>query len=65
MAEGITGSNGLLIPRTIIIRSCARCATVRHPDDRRRSDGGIRRTGKWLATQHFGIKPDIVTCAKA
>ena len=25
---------------------------------------GFGRTGKWLATQHFGIQPDIVTCAK-
>jgi taurine---2-oxoglutarate transaminase len=25
---------------------------------------GFGRTGKWLATQHYGIKPDIVTCAK-
>jgi taurine--2-oxoglutarate transaminase len=25
---------------------------------------GFGRTGKWLATQHFGIRPDIVTCAK-
>jgi taurine--2-oxoglutarate transaminase len=25
---------------------------------------GFGRTGKWLATQHYGIKPDLVTCAK-
>ena len=25
---------------------------------------GFGRTGKWLATQHYGIKPDIVTAAK-
>jgi taurine--2-oxoglutarate transaminase len=25
---------------------------------------GFGRTGKWLATQHYGIRPDIVTCAK-
>jgi len=25
---------------------------------------GFGRTGKWLATQHYGIVPDIVTCAK-
>ena len=25
---------------------------------------GFGRTGKWLATQHYGIHPDIVTCAK-
>jgi len=25
---------------------------------------GFGRTGKWLSTQHYGVKPDIVTCAK-
>jgi taurine--2-oxoglutarate transaminase len=25
---------------------------------------GFGRTGTWLATQHYGIKPDMVTCAK-
>ena len=25
---------------------------------------GFGRTGKWVATQHWGIKPDIITCAK-
>jgi len=25
---------------------------------------GFGRTGKWLATQHYGIRPDIVSCAK-
>ena len=51
LVEGITGSNGLLIP----------------PDDyypKLRALCGFGRTGKWLATQHFGIRPDIVTCSK-
>jgi taurine---2-oxoglutarate transaminase len=55
LVEGITGSNGLLLP----------------PDDKYgilliddEVMSGFGRTGKWLATQHFGIRPDIVTCAK-
>jgi predicted acetylornithine/succinylornithine family transaminase len=26
---------------------------------------GLGRTGKWFAYQHFGIEPDVLTCAKA
>ena len=26
---------------------------------------GLGRTGEWFAYQHFGIEPDILTCAKA
>ncbi|WP_250846674.1 aspartate aminotransferase family protein [Aquisphaera insulae] len=26
---------------------------------------GMGRTGRWFAYQHFGIEPDILTCAKA
>jgi len=26
---------------------------------------GLGRTGRWFAYQHFGIEPDILTCAKA
>ncbi|NNE75156.1 MAG: acetylornithine/succinylornithine family transaminase [Acidimicrobiales bacterium] len=26
---------------------------------------GLARTGKWFGFQHYGISPDIVTCAKA
>ena len=26
---------------------------------------GLGRTGEWFAYQHYGIEPDILTCAKA
>jgi taurine--2-oxoglutarate transaminase len=65
MVEGITGSNGLLVPpddyypklRTL----CDKYGILLITDE---VMSGFGRTGKWLATQHYGIRPDIVTCAK-
>jgi taurine--2-oxoglutarate transaminase len=63
--EGITGSNGLLIPPDDYypkLRALCDKYGILMIDDEVMS--GFGRTGKWLATQHFGIRPDIVTCAK-
>jgi taurine---2-oxoglutarate transaminase len=65
MTEGITGSNGLLVPpddyypklRTV----CDKYGILMIDDE---VMSGFGRTGKWLATQHYGIRPDIVSCAK-
>ena len=65
MTEGITGSNGLLVPPDDYypkLRAVCDKYGILMIDDEVMS--GFGRTGKWLATQHFGIKPDIVTCAK-
>ena len=65
LVEGITGSNGLLVPPDdYFSRLRALCDKygILLIDDEVMS--GFGRTGKWLATQHYGIKPDIVTCAK-
>ena len=65
MTEGITGSNGLLIPPDDYyprLRALADKYGILLIDDEVMS--GFGRTGKWLATQHYGIKPDLVTCAK-
>lgn len=65
MVEGITGSNGLLIPPDDYypkLRAlCDRYGILLIDDE---VMAGFGRTGTWLATQHYGIKPDIVTCAK-
>jgi taurine--2-oxoglutarate transaminase len=65
MVEGITGSNGLLVPPDDYypkLRAlCDRYAILLIDDE---VMSGFGRTGKWLATQHYGVKPDIVTCAK-
>jgi taurine--2-oxoglutarate transaminase len=65
MVEGITGSNGLLVPPDDYypkLRALCDEYDLLLIDDEVMS--GFGRTGKWLATQHYGIKPDIVTGAK-
>ena len=65
MVEGITGSNGLLVPPDDYypkLRALCDKYSILLIDDEVMS--GFGRTGTWLATQHYGIKPDIVTCAK-
>jgi taurine--2-oxoglutarate transaminase len=65
LVEGITGSNGLLVPPDDYypkLRALCDKYDILLIDDEVMS--GFGRTGKWLATQHYGIKPDLVTCAK-
>lgn len=65
LVEGITGSNGLLVPPDDYypkLRAlCDRYGILLITDE---VMSGFGRTGKWVATQHWGIKPDIITCAK-
>lgn len=65
MVEGITGSNGLLVPPDDYypkLRALCDKYKLLLIDDEVMA--GFGRTGKWLATQHYGIRPDIVTSAK-
>ncbi|RDI96629.1 aminotransferase class III-fold pyridoxal phosphate-dependent enzyme [Meiothermus sp. QL-1] len=65
IVEGITGSNGVLVPPDDYyprLRAlCDKYGILLITDE---VMSGFGRTGKWLSTQHYGIKPDIVTCAK-
>lgn len=65
LVEGITGSNGLLVPPDDYypkLRAlCDKYGILLITDE---VMSGFGRTGKWLSTQHYGVKPDIVTCAK-
>jgi len=65
LVEGITGSNGLLVPPDDYypkLRALCDRYGILLIDDEVMS--GFGRTGRWLATQHYGITPDIVTAAK-
>jgi taurine--2-oxoglutarate transaminase len=65
LAEGITGTNGLLVPPADYwprVRALLDKYDILLIDDEVMA--GFGRTGKWFATQHYGIKPDIITCAK-
>ena len=65
MVEGITGTNGLLVPPDDYypkLRALCDKYKILLIDDEVMC--GFGRTGRWLATQHYGITPDIVTCAK-
>jgi taurine--2-oxoglutarate transaminase len=65
LVEGITGSNGVLVPPDDYfprLRALCDKYGILLIDDEVMS--GFGRTGTWLATQHYGIRPDIVTCAK-
>jgi taurine--2-oxoglutarate transaminase len=65
LAEGITGTNGLLVPPADYwpkVRALLDKYDILLIDDEVMA--GFGRTGTWFATQQYGIKPDIITCAK-
>lgn len=65
LVEGITGSNGILVPPDDYfpkLRALCDKYGILLIDDEVMS--GFGRTGTWLATQHYGITPDVVACAK-
>jgi acetylornithine/N-succinyldiaminopimelate aminotransferase len=63
--EPIQGEAGVIIPPEGFlagVRECCDAAGALMIDDE--VQAGMGRTGKWLAIQHEGVTPDIVTLAK-
>jgi taurine--2-oxoglutarate transaminase len=63
--EPVTGTNGILIPPDGYLQGvrelCDRHGIVMIADE---VMSGFGRTGRWFAVDHFGIVPDLLTCAK-
>ncbi len=66
LLEPVQGEGGVIVPNADYIRELA--AFCRENDILLIFDEvqtGIGRTGKLFAHEHFGVKPDILTMAKA
>lgn len=65
MLEPIQGERGVIPATQIFLRGvrelCTRAGIPLIFDE---VQAGMGRTGEWWAFQHFGVKPDIFTCAK-
>jgi len=63
--EPILGEGGYVVPPPgffpALRRLCDKYGILLIADE---VQSGVGRTGKWWAIQHFGVEPDIVTCAK-
>jgi 4-aminobutyrate aminotransferase len=66
LIEPVLGEGGYVVPPAGFLQGlrevCDRHGILLIVDE---IQSGIGRTGRWFAYEHFGIKPDIVTVAKA
>jgi 4-aminobutyrate aminotransferase-like enzyme len=66
IAEPIQGNGGIVVPPDTywpeLRRLCTQHGTLLIADE---VQTAWNRTGRWFATQHWGVLPDIVTVAKA
>jgi taurine--2-oxoglutarate transaminase len=65
IVEPVTGTNGILIPPDGYLQGvrelCDEYGILMIADE---VMSGFGRTGSWFAVDHFGVVPDIITCAK-
>jgi 4-aminobutyrate aminotransferase-like enzyme len=66
IAEPIQGNGGIIVPSESywpeLRRLCSRYGTLLIADE---VQTAWNRTGRWFATQHWDVTPDIITVAKA
>ena len=65
LMESVTGTNGIIIPPDGYMQGvralCDKYGILMIADE---VMSGFGRTGKWFATQHWGVIPDLMTMAK-
>ncbi|HEU5288979.1 MAG TPA: aminotransferase class III-fold pyridoxal phosphate-dependent enzyme [Candidatus Limnocylindria bacterium] len=65
IVEPIQGDSGVQIPTAEFMRGLAeRCRTHGMLLAVDEVQTGVGRTGRWFASEHFGLEPDIVVCGK-
>lgn len=66
IVEPVLGEGGFVVPPRDYLRIlqdiCRKHGIVFIADE---VQSGIARTGKWFASEHFGIEPDLITTAKS
>jgi len=66
IAEPVLGEGGFVIPPRDYFKAihtiCRRHGILFIADE---VQSGFARTGKWFASEHFGIEPDLITMAKS
>jgi 4-aminobutyrate aminotransferase / (S)-3-amino-2-methylpropionate transaminase / 5-aminovalerate transaminase len=66
IAEPVLGEGGFVVPPRDYFRilhdMCRKQGIVFIADE---VQSGIARTGKWFASEHYGIEPDLITTAKS
>lgn len=66
IAEPVLGEGGFVVPPgdyfKLLQQICRKHGILLIADE---VQSGFARTGKWFASEHFGIEPDLITCAKS
>src|ERR1700730_13042565 len=66
IAEPVLGEGGFIVPPkdyfTLMQKICSQHGILLIADE---VQSGFARTGKWFASEHFGIEPDLITIAKS